>query len=196
MTIMTDPMPTHFTVAEAAYVAGLPDKIVHREIDAGIIRVRGKAADRLVGLDDVLYCAIVRDMREEIAPQGRKLLYRSVVHALGGKARAVDFHGFKRPLATVRREIGMRLADVRKVRRNVESRTEIRAGEPIVRGTRIPARMIAGLVARGAGMSELERDYDLKPEQVEACVLFDRLSPKRGRPTLVGRVVAEDVLPD
>ena len=196
MAIMTDTMPTHFTVAEAAYVAGLPDKIVHREIDAGIIRIRGRAADRMVRLDDVLYCAIVRDMRDELAPQGRKLLYRSVVRASGGKAPAVDFHGFKRPLAAVRREIGARLAGIRKVRLNVESKATIRGGEPIVRGTRIPARMVADLVAQGATADELERDYDLKPDQVEACVLFDRLSPKRGRPTLAGRVVAEDVLPD
>jgi len=193
---MSFPEPSRFTVAEAAYVAGLPHKVVHREIDAGIVRPKGKAASRAVGLEDVLYFAIVRELRDELAPSGRKLLHRSVATAATKRATAVIFHGFKRPLADVRRELKVRLADVRKMRQNLESRPAIRGGEHVVKGTRIPARVVADLVRQGATPNELARDYDLTPIQIEACVLFDQLSPKRGRPAIAGRLVAEHVLPD
>ena len=79
------------------------------------------------------------------------------------------------------------------MRQNLESRPAIRGGEHVARGTRIPARVVADLVRQGAKPA---RDYDLTPIQIEACVLFDQLSPKRGRPAIAGRLVAEHVFPD
>jgi uncharacterized protein (DUF433 family) len=40
----------------------------------------------------------------------------------------------------------------------IESKPSVRAGEPVLRGTRIPARMVAGLVDQGATADEIRRD--------------------------------------
>src|SRR5215471_11925764 len=64
----------------------------------------------------------------------------------------------------------------------IESRPGVQAGEPVVKGTRIPARLIADLVRQGVPRAKLRSEYDLTREQIEAAILFDRVTPKRRRP--------------
>jgi uncharacterized protein (DUF433 family) len=56
------------------------------------------------------------------------------------------------------------------------------AGEPVVKGTRIPARLIADLVRQGVSRAKIRGEYDLSREQIEAAILFDRVTPRRVRP--------------
>jgi uncharacterized protein (DUF433 family) len=63
----------------------------------------------------------------------------------------------------------------------IESRPAVLAGEPVVKGTRIPARLIADLVRQGVPRNELRSEYDLTREQIEAAIMFDRVTPKRPR---------------
>jgi len=67
-------------------------------------------------------------------------------------------------------------------RKVIESRPGVLAGEPVVKGTRIPVRLIAELVRQGASRAKLRSEYDLTRDQIEAAVLFDRVTPRRGRP--------------
>lgn len=64
---------------------------------------------------------------------------------------------------------------------HVESRPGVLAGEPVVKGTRIPARLIADLVRQGITRGKIRNEYELTREQIEAAVLFDRLTPRRAR---------------
>ena len=64
----------------------------------------------------------------------------------------------------------------------IESRPGVLAGEPVIKGTRIAARLIADLVKQGMSHDEIQHEYDLAPEQIEAALIFDRVTPKRGRP--------------
>ncbi len=64
----------------------------------------------------------------------------------------------------------------------IESRPDVLAGEPVLKGTRIPARHVADLVRAGATRAEIAEDFDLDNAQIEAAVAFDQTSPKRGRP--------------
>jgi uncharacterized protein (DUF433 family) len=75
----------------------------------------------------------------------------------------------------------------------IESKPSVRAGEPVLRGTRIPARMVAGLVDQGATADELRRDYGLSAEQVEAAVRFARANPRPAASTLPPGLVVERV---
>ena len=68
------------------------------------------------------------------------------------------------------------------VRSHVESLPDVLAGEPKLLGTRVAVRQIADLVKRGADRDELARDLDLTIQQVDTAVLFDRVTPRRGRP--------------
>ena len=59
----------------------------------------------------------------------------------------------------------------------------IRGGEPVVRGTRIPARNIAGKLARGMTVEAIVRNYPtLDAKKVQLAALWCELNPKRGRP--------------
>jgi uncharacterized protein (DUF433 family) len=64
----------------------------------------------------------------------------------------------------------------------IESRPRVLAGETVVKGTRIPARLIADLVRQGVSRATIRSEYDLSREQIEAAILFDRVTPRRGRP--------------
>ena len=61
----------------------------------------------------------------------------------------------------------------------VEVNPQVRAGEPVVRGTRISVHVIADLVAQGAPPSELLEDFpSLTEESLEAAVAYARANPR------------------
>jgi len=48
----------------------------------------------------------------------------------------------------------------------------ILVGKPIIRGTRLAVEFILGLIAEGWSEQEIMRNYELKSEQVRACVAY------------------------
>jgi uncharacterized protein (DUF433 family) len=53
--------------------------------------------------------------------------------------------------------------------------SEVMVGKPVVVGTRLTVPFILGLLAHGASVEEILREYDgLKVEDVRACLLFAR----------------------
>lgn len=52
----------------------------------------------------------------------------------------------------------------------------ILCGQPVIAGTRIPARMIAGLFEAGESMDAIVDDYRLTQEQVQAAIRFFTVS--------------------
>jgi len=45
-------------------------------------------------------------------------------------------------------------------------------GKPIIRGTRIPVTLIVGSLAGGMSFEEVEREYDLSPDDIRAALRF------------------------
>jgi uncharacterized protein (DUF433 family) len=65
----------------------------------------------------------------------------------------------------------------------VVSDPEIRGGEPVVRGTRIPAHLLYDLKQQGASTEELRADYPALDERsLKAALLYAGTHPRRGRP--------------
>lgn len=65
----------------------------------------------------------------------------------------------------------------------VTSTPDILAGTPVVRDTRIPVYDVAASLAAGLPMARILAAYpSLTAEQVEACGLYARANPARGRP--------------
>jgi uncharacterized protein (DUF433 family) len=54
-------------------------------------------------------------------------------------------------------------------------------GKPVIRGTRLAAEFILGLIAQGWPEQEITRNYRLTTEQVRACVAYaqERLNDER-----------------
>jgi uncharacterized protein (DUF433 family) len=75
------------------------------------------------------------------------------------------------------------LARLRGAREFVVSDPEVRGGEPVVRGTRIPVHSIAEMVAQGTEHDAILEAYPaLTSESLDAAVLYAHLHPRRGRP--------------
>jgi uncharacterized protein (DUF433 family) len=52
---------------------------------------------------------------------------------------------------------------------------EVMVGKPVILGTRLTVPFILGLLAHGASVEEILREYNgLKVEDVQACLLFAR----------------------
>jgi uncharacterized protein (DUF433 family) len=45
-------------------------------------------------------------------------------------------------------------------------------GEPVVRGTRVPVRIIIGSLAGGMTPEEIRREYDISAEDIQAAARF------------------------
>jgi uncharacterized protein (DUF433 family) len=65
----------------------------------------------------------------------------------------------------------------------VERNPAIMGGEPVIRGTRVPVRTIAGLIEQGESREVMREDYAHVPEEAYAvAVLWTHANPRRGRP--------------
>lgn len=56
----------------------------------------------------------------------------------------------------------------------IETRPDILAGEPVLKGTHMPARHVADMLRQGVTVDEILEDFDLTPGQVSAAEVFNR----------------------
>jgi uncharacterized protein (DUF433 family) len=67
--------------------------------------------------------------------------------------------------------------------RYVERNPAIMGGEPVIRGTRVPVRTVAGLIERDESREVMREDYPQVPEEAYVvAVRWSRANPRRGRP--------------
>jgi uncharacterized protein (DUF433 family) len=80
-------------------------------------------------------------------------------------------------------EIRARLDELARLKSRVEVNPDIRGGEPVFAGTRIPVHMIAGFVQQGVPAEEILEDYPaLTPDLLPIATRYAELYPRRGRP--------------
>jgi len=170
-------------VAEAAFVAGVSERAINHEIDTRIMRPVGPKARRTISGLDLLYLAAVRGVREHLAPALRRQVRKAVDAAAIEDRPVAKVAAFELPLKVIEAEMLQSFDTLERVRtEQIACDPKVLAGEPVVRGTRIPARLVGDLIKKGASREEVSAEYDLTAEQIEAAVLFDRVTPKRGRP--------------
>lgn len=49
---------------------------------------------------------------------------------------------------------------------------KIMAGKPVIKGTRVPVQQILRLLAQDIAVEEIMQDYNLKREDIFACLLY------------------------
>lgn len=65
------------------------------------------------------------------------------------------------------------MKDEAQIRSRITNNPDILRGKPIIRGTRVPAALIADLVRNGMSPAQVVEDYpELSVEDVEAAVAF------------------------
>lgn len=177
------------TVPEAAYVTQHSVRGVNSEIDAGIVVARGESG-REIGDADLLYLAAVRDLRIDLAPALRLRLRDAIAVAHDARAAIARVGHLHVALDAVEADLADRLQSLGRLRDEaIEQNAEILGGEPVLRGTRIPARHVADMVRHGASPDSLAEEFDLTLDQVSAAILFDSVSPRQGRPPRKARRV-------
>lgn len=173
------------TVPEAAYLTGTNERAVNHEIDAKIMRAESSKEGRGVSRADLVYLGAVRDIRDQISPKLRREIREAVGSAVNASEAVAKVGSLEVPVAAIEGAILANLETLERARRDyIESRPELLAGEPVLRGTRIAARLIADLLKQGTSPDLIAEEYDLTPEQVQAASIFDRVTPKRGRPRI------------
>jgi uncharacterized protein (DUF433 family) len=187
------------TLPEASFVTGLSVKAIDREIDAHVLKPRAEPDPdhrrlRSIAGPDAVYLLLVRDLHNELSPRLRRQVCKAVWDAIEEDRAYARLAWLMLPVREAGREVLGKIETLERAKHDlVESRPEVMGGEPVVKGTRVPARMVAELVRQGASKDELRDDFDLTPEQVDAAVLFDRVTPKRGRPRTRREGVTEHV---
>jgi uncharacterized protein (DUF433 family) len=61
-------------------------------------------------------------------------------------------------------------------------------GKPVIRGTRTPVAVVVGGLAGGMTSEEVQREYDLTPDDVQAALAFaaERLEEEQHHPLPTG----------
>jgi uncharacterized protein (DUF433 family) len=173
---------------EAVFVTGLSEKTIHQAIDrkevATLASRREGEAERLLGFPELVYLSLRDSVGRLLSPEGKRVLRQKL-----DLLRATPMPGgvavgpLELDVERVTEMVSERLAQIDLARSFVTSDPEVRAGEPVVRGTRIPVSVLADLAAQGATPEELLEDYpSLTAESLEAALLHARLYPRRGRP--------------
>jgi len=54
----------------------------------------------------------------------------------------------------------------------IEINPEICSGKPIIKGTRIPVKIILELLANGWSIEDIKEEYDLTEEQIKDAIRF------------------------
>lgn len=183
---MTALRQAFLTVPEAAYVAGVSPRMVQHEIDERIVESRDRGGRRSMSGVDVLYLNAVRRLHALLAPKLRRQLRDAIATSVAHDLDTAKVEVFVVSLPDLESEVRAGFETLERVKNElIESTPKVLAGEPVIAGTRISARLVADLVRKGATSEEVQDDFDLSREQVEAAIVFDRVNPKRGRPRAV-----------
>jgi uncharacterized protein (DUF433 family) len=179
--------PAGLSPREAAFVTGLTEKTINQAIDREEVHAlparRVEDHERTLGFPDLVYLQLRSEIGALLSAEGKRLLREQLMTASGDPANTVNIGPMEVRIAMQVQRVEERVAQIERARAFVVSDPEVRAGEPTVRGTRIPVYVLAELAAQGAGTEELLEDYpSLTAESLEAALLFARMYPRRGRP--------------
>ena len=175
-----------FTTTEAAVLTGLSVKAVNNAIDKGVISAaadtRAGTGARLLDRHALISLTLERRLADRFAPE----LRRAVFDALAGASRcmvSLDGGFLRIDLREPRRELANSLRRLRRARELVVSDPDIMGGEPVFRGTRVPAHMIAAQLGQGSTEWKLLEAYPrLTPEMIDLAPVYAAAYPLRGRP--------------
>lgn len=177
-----DPM---LSVKEAAFVADVSPKAASQAIQRRLIRARmlrrgteraqqgvGPAEAVFLRVQGVLSTACRRRLYGEM--RGKRLL---------DLPRHFETDDVTVDLTSAIERVAERIEVLRAMRERVAVDPEVRGGEPVLHGTRVPVHSIARKIELGALREELLEDHpQLRPEDIDTAVLFAEIYPRQGRP--------------
>jgi uncharacterized protein (DUF433 family) len=171
------------TLSEAGYVLDRSPTDLNKAVDTGMIRARqrkvGKAVQRLLGPAELRFFRLAHELHKDLTPTGRRRLY-AALRKLSTETHRVKLGDLDLDLSRIDSDLKARLGRLESIHQRVD-----RVGgeqDAVIRGTDIPAHLIAAL-AREQTVEEILEDFpSLERVQVEGAIEFGKAYPKRGRP--------------
>ena len=185
-------VPRGVTPAEAAFVTGLSIRAVNaavdrKEVTPPAMRRRGEKPSRLLGLPELIYLTLRPRLSRVLSSASRRALYEEIKRR-SRTARVMRATPVELGVVTVNydealRVVVQRLRELDAASRFVISDPAIRAGEAVIRGTRVPVHRLAELAEQGVSEQELLEDHPtVSPAALRAALTYARTHPRRGRP--------------
>jgi uncharacterized protein (DUF433 family) len=178
-----------FSVAEAAFATGVDVKTIQQAIDRReIVAMRSRGARR-VGMPELLYLSLRQSTAPALSRPGRAALYKALREGSSDTETSqppdIDLaSGVVRitPRLIVER-LRVKLAALERSATLVTIDPDIRGGDPILRGTRVPVYTLSAMKRQGASDAELLEDFpSLTTESLDAALTYAATHPRRGRP--------------
>lgn len=182
------------SVKEAAFAAGVSVKAVNQAIDRERIETRPLADRRAagrrgVGGGEVAYLMVTRVLAPEVR---RKIYSRFRGKSLADLPRRLEVGSVILDMDAALDALTHRLGVLAAMHERVEIDPEIRGGDPVFKGTRIPVHSIARKRKLGSTIDELLQDHPaLSESDLELAVRYNDLYPRRGRPLEVRERVSK-----
>jgi uncharacterized protein (DUF433 family) len=184
-----DALTRIYTPAEAAAVSGVGIKAVHNAIDKHIVDSVPSAAQRAGGIvrraltgEDLLRLKLWYGVGATLPADRRRRMFEEIKAAPTAKTvRADDLLIID--IAEARKQLKARIVDLDEAEAAIGRVKGVVGGEPVFKGTRIPVRMIAAMLAQGADEAEVLEGYPrLTLRMMELGKIWVAAHPPRGRP--------------
>jgi len=187
-------MPTElFTTAEAAILAETVPRAVEKAIEDGIVEVhRARASGharwrRLLSAESVYYIAFLRESHFRFSKEIKRNIWKRFKMTPSNRLRTVEWSlspGVKIKPGEVLGPTLERVNSYSRARhRWIRMDENIKGGTPVIRGTRMSVYSVAGRVAHGESIDDIQKDNpDLDREALEAAVAYAKANPLVGRP--------------
>jgi len=193
--------PLFIPSAEAAFIAGLSDRQMHRVVDEGLLPesvVQQRGSTRLFtrlgagfakfyfATEDLLMARARRQVLDELSsridhlPMKESLLALMQLDAISWK---VERSFVEVDVLPFLEQALCRVKQVEQADTLVVTDPEILGGTPVFAGTRVPSEVVLGSLAAGIGLDRLQDSYPFLTEaHIESAQVFALVHPRRGRP--------------
>lgn len=174
-----------YTPAEAAALSGIGVKAVHNAIDRRIVdTVAGARPATRRGLtpEGLLRLKLWYGIGATLAAEHRQRLFDEIRAAPQAKTVKADDLLIV-DVAEARKQLRARMSDLAEAEAAISKVKGVMGGEPVFRGTRIPARLVAAMLQQGAEDRDILEGYpSLTPRMLELAIIWSAAHPARGRP--------------
>ena len=176
-----------YTPAEAAALAGVGIKAVHNAIDKRIVDTvpttrKGGASRRVLTGEALLQLTLWEGVGPVLAVDHRHRLFKAIKARPTAKTiRADDF--IIVDVAEARKQLKARMQTLARADAAIGSVKGVMGGEPVFKGTRVPARLVAAMLDQGADRTDILGGYPaLTDDMLDLARIWAAAHPARGRP--------------
>lgn len=178
-----------YTPAEAAAVSQIGIKAVHNAIDKKIVDTVSSAATpaksvrrRVLTAEGLLRLKLWYGVGSTLAAERRQRLFEAIKEKPAAKTVKADDLLIV-DVAEARKQLNARIRDLDEAESVIGRVKGVMSGEPVFKGTRVPVRTVAAMLALGADEADLLDGYpSLTARMIELAKIWTAAHPTRGRP--------------